>query len=120
MHEGQGVGIARLRRGGERRLVHQSPDGEVSQQEPVCLLAHQLGGLAPKDDARPAQMGLEFIERPFDLPALVIERGQLGRWRRGGIEQRRHQAIRRLGVGDAGQRVLEHADGIGVRSVARQ
>ena len=43
-------------------------------------------------------MGLEFIQRRFDLPTLVIERGQLRGGRLLGVENRRQQAIERLAM----------------------
>src|SRR3954454_5456213 len=45
----------------------------------------------------------------FDFPALVVERGQLGRGRPLRIEDRGQHAIERLGLGDGLQPVLHHA-----------
>ncbi len=41
----------------------------------VELLPDQIGRFTAQDDMRAPQVGLEFVERGFDLPALVIERG---------------------------------------------
>jgi hypothetical protein len=53
-------------------------------------------------------MRLELVERGFDLPALVVQRGEFvcrGLLR---IQHARHQAIDRLGIGHALQAVLDH------------
>ncbi len=73
MEEGEPVGIfVRFERG----LVHQAADGEVGHHEAVEFLAHQIGGFAAQHDVGTAQMSLEFVERSFYLPALVIEGSQ--------------------------------------------
>ena len=63
----------------QRGLVHQAADGEVRQEQPIELLTDQVRGLAAQHDLRAAQVGLQFVERRLDLPALVVERGQLTR-----------------------------------------
>ena len=73
MQEREPVGVLI---GFERSFVHQTSNGEVSHHEAVEFLANQVGGLAAQDDLGAAQMGLEFVERGFDFPALMIERGQ--------------------------------------------
>jgi len=58
--EREPVGIfARL----QRCFMHQSPHGEVRQQEPVKFLPHQVRRLAAQDDLGSAQVGLQFIQR---------------------------------------------------------
>ena len=70
MKEGKPVGIfVSLQRG----FVHQTANGEVGHHETVELLAHQIGGFAAQHDMGAAQMGLEFIECSFYLPAFMIE-----------------------------------------------
>jgi len=74
MKEGQAVGIL-TGLGGS--FVHQAADGEVGHHQPVELLADEDRGFLPtQHDAGAAQMGLELVERAFDLPALVVKRGQ--------------------------------------------
>ena len=74
MDEGE---LVRIELGLEGRFVHETADGIVGQEEPVELLAHELGGLAAQDDAPAPQMGLELVERGLDLPALVVESRKL-------------------------------------------
>jgi len=57
--------------------VHQAADGEVGHQESVEFLAYQIGRFAARHDPCVAQVGLEFVERGFYLPTLVIERCQV-------------------------------------------
>jgi len=83
MKEGKTVGIFV---GFERGLVHQTADGEVGHHEAVELLAHKIGGFAAKHDLGAAQMGLEFVEGSFDLPAFVIEGSKFFGWGLAGIE----------------------------------
>jgi hypothetical protein len=47
----------------QRCFMHQSPHGEVRQQEPVKFLPHQVRRLAAQDDLGSAQVGLQFIQR---------------------------------------------------------
>ena len=56
-------------------FMHQSANSEVGHHEPVEFLTHQIRRLAAQDDLGAAQVGLQFVERGFDLPSLVIERG---------------------------------------------
>jgi len=44
----------------------------MRHQQAVELLLDQLRRLAAQYDLRTAQVGLEFIQRRFDLPAFVI------------------------------------------------
>lgn len=67
-------------------LVHETPKGEVREQQPVALLPHKIGRFATQDDLRPAQMGFQFVQGGLDLPAFVIERRQLLGRRGGGVE----------------------------------
>ena len=57
------------------------------------------GGLAPQHDLRAAQMGLQFVERAFYLPALMIESRRLPGRRLAVIEDRGDQARDRCGSG---------------------
>ena len=52
--------------------MHQTANGEVRQYETVELLAHQIGGLAAQNDAGPAQVGLELVERVGDILPINI------------------------------------------------
>ena len=74
MNKGQPIRVNPDLHGG---LVHQAADGEVRQEQPVELLPDQIRGLAAQHDGRPAQVRLQFVEGRLNLPALVIERGQL-------------------------------------------
>ena len=70
MEKGQPVGILV---GAQRRFVHEAADGEVRHQQAIKLLPHQIRFLAAQDDMRAPQVSLEFVERGFNLPALVIQ-----------------------------------------------
>src|SRR5664279_287035 len=61
----------------EGRFMHQAPDGEMSHQEAVELLAHQIRPLAAQDYASSPQVGFQFIQGRFNLPAFVVQGGQL-------------------------------------------
>ena len=63
--------------GFQRRFVDRASDGEVSHHEAVELLADEVRRLAAQDDPGAPQMGLEFVERGFDFPALMIEGRQM-------------------------------------------
>ena len=65
MQEREPVGVLV---GFECGFVHQTANGEVSHHEAIEFLANQVGGLAAQDDLGAAQMGLEFVERGFDIP----------------------------------------------------
>ena len=54
--------LVRVFIGFEGCFVHQAADGEVSHQESVEFLAHQIGGFAAQHDVSAAQMSLEFVE----------------------------------------------------------
>ena len=70
VNERQAVGVLV---GVQRGFMHQAANGEVRHHEPVEFLANQIGGLAAQDDLGAAQMGLQFVQRGFDFPALMIE-----------------------------------------------
>jgi hypothetical protein len=53
--------------------MHESTDSEVSHHEAIELLPNQVWGLAAQYDLGASQMGLEFIQRRFNLSPLVIE-----------------------------------------------
>ena len=57
--------------GGQGRFLQQAAPGKMGHQQPLESLPHQLRGLAAQHDPRPAPMGLELVQRPFDLPAWV-------------------------------------------------
>ena len=63
----------------ERGLVHQTANGKVRHHQAVELLADQVWGFTAQDDLGAAQVGLQFGQGGFDLPALVIEGGEFGR-----------------------------------------
>src|SRR3990172_13146009 len=69
MQEREAIGVLVSLQGS---FVHQSADGEVSQQEPVELLPDQVRRLAAQDDPGPPKMGFQFVQSRFDLPALMI------------------------------------------------
>ena len=81
---------------------------KCARRKPITFLADQVGGLTAQDHLGPAQMRLQFVQRGFDLPAFVIERGEFRRRGRGRILNRGNEAIERLGVGHARQRVVDH------------
>ena len=83
----------RIFRNRQSRFVHQLTGGKVCQQKTIELLPHQIRRLAAQDDMRSPQVGLEFVERGFDLPAFVIERRQFGGRRRFVVEDRGRQPI---------------------------
>ena len=58
-------------------VVHEGADGEVGQHQAPELLADEFGSFAAEDDPGAAEVGLEFVQRGFDLPALAVESGQL-------------------------------------------
>lgn len=59
-------------------LVHQLADRVVDQQMRPDLLADPFRGLRPQHHLRAALVGLQLIQRALHLPALLVERGQLG------------------------------------------
>src|ERR1035438_7579408 len=111
MEEGEPV---RIFIGLESGLMHQAADGEVSHQESVEFLTHQVGGFAAQHDPGTAQVGLEFVERGFYLPALVIESCQLAGWSLVRIEDGGCQPINRLGSLDSFQTVIDHPKDLSV------
>jgi hypothetical protein len=62
-------GIVGIRSQG--RLMHEPADGEVSHQQPVEFLSHQVGCLAAQDDFGPAEMGFHFIEGGLYFPLRI-------------------------------------------------
>ena len=95
--------------GAERGLVHQRADREVREEKAPRFLSHELRGLAPQDTLATPETCLEFVERRFHLPALMVERRQFLRRRALGLQYRGDQPIRRFGRGNAGERRLDHA-----------
>src|SRR4028119_2053000 len=72
-------------------LMHQPTQREVSQQQPPDLLPHQVRLHAAQHRARSAHVGLEFVERGLELPALP---GQLRPHPRRGRPRRQAPAAR--------------------------
>ena len=70
--------LVRIGIGFESGLVHQTANGKVRHHQAVELLPDQVRGLAAQDQLGAAQVGLEFGQSGLDLPALVIEGGELG------------------------------------------
>ena len=103
MQEGKAVGVLVGFEGG---FMHQAANGEMCHQQPEHFLADQIGGLAAQHDFGAAQMGLEFVERGFDFPALVIERGQFGGRSLLVIQNGGDEPVQRLGAGDARKRAV--------------
>ena len=58
-------------------LMHQLADGVVDQQVRPDLLLHHGRGLAAQHGPGTALVGLELIQDALDLPALVVQHGQL-------------------------------------------
>ena len=81
---------------------------EMSHQQAIELLPDQVRRLAPQNDAGPPQMGLELIESGFDLPPVVVERGQFGSGSCLVIEDRCDQTINRLGAFDSLKTILDN------------
>lgn len=50
----------------------------MSKHESPELLPNQVGSLASKRDPRAFEVGLDFVESPFDLPALMVQGGKFG------------------------------------------
>ena len=96
--------------GFDGRFMHQAANGEVGHHETVELLTDQIGCLAPKDNPRAPQVGLEFIQCRFNLPTFMIEGGQLMCWSQLGIEDRCDQSINGLGPGYPFQPILDDSD----------
>ena len=96
VNEGQPI---RILVGFERRFVHQPAYRKMRHQQTIELLLDQFRRLTPQYDLRPAQMGLEFIERRLDLPALVIQSRQFFGRSLCVVEDGSDQAINRLGAG---------------------
>jgi len=68
----------------------------VGHHTPVELLTYQIGRFAAQDELGSAQMGLQFVERGFDLPTFVIKRRQFLRRRFFGIEDERMYSARAI------------------------
>jgi len=106
VNEGEPVGVDI---GLECGFVHEAADGEMGQQEAVEFLTHEFWSFAAQDDTRPAQVRFEFIQRVFDFPPFVIERGEFVGRCFVGIQQGRNESIARFRVRDAFQRLLDDA-----------
>ncbi len=95
----------------QRRVVHQAADGEVRHHEAVEFLANQIRHFAAQDDPAPTQVRLQFVQRRFDFPSLVVQRGQFFSRRLHVIEDGGDQSIARFGVGHTLKPILDHPDG---------
>ena len=103
VNEGEQI---RILAGFERRFVHQPAHRKMRHQQTIELLLDQFRRLAPHHDLRPAQKGLEFIERRLDLPALVVQSRQFFGRSLGVVEDGSDQAINRLGAGQIVQVII--------------
>lgn len=65
----------------------------MDQEECKDFLLDAARVLGSQDQARPALVGLDLIQRGLDLPPLGIERGQFHGWRGPRVEDARHQPI---------------------------
>jgi hypothetical protein len=90
VEEGQPVGVLI---GTQRRFVHEATHGKMGHQQTIELLPYQIRCFTAEHDMRAPQMSLEFVERGFDLPTLVIERGQFGGWSQFVVEDRGCQPV---------------------------
>ena len=70
MHVGESIGVVAALPGS---FVHEGADRIVRQHQAPELLTYQLGRFAAQHNPRAAQVGLQLVERRFDLPALVIQ-----------------------------------------------
>ena len=78
-------------------LEHATTDGIVGQTEAKELRSNQFRGLAPQNDLRHSQMGLEVVVDPFVASALRIKgnqgvRGSDGWSQKGGRQPEHHVA----------------------------
>jgi hypothetical protein len=53
--------------------MHEAAYGEMKHEETVKLLPYQVWRLTAKQDLGPAQVHLQFIDRVFHFPALLIQ-----------------------------------------------
>ena len=91
------------------RLVQEMPHGIVGQHQAFDLLADQRRRLAAQDRVAAQQVGLDLVVGALDLPALVIQRSELGGRGLERIEPGRQLAVGRLvALGDA---VFDHPRG---------
>ena len=125
MHVGESIGVVAALPGS---FVHEGADRIVRQHQAPELLTYQLGRFAAQHNPRAAQVGLQLVERRFDLPALVIQGPPvLGperlrhpvRWSAAGTAVRRRPrrtvdirspAHTRRGVGGAGLAARDRSD----------
>ena len=78
--------------------MHELADCEVGHEEAVEFLDGEIGSAASQYDPGAAQVGFQFVESGFDLPALLIEGGEfVGRCGLG-IEDGGDQPVERLGI----------------------
>jgi len=89
----------------------------VGHEEAVEFLDGEIGSAASQYDPGAAQVGFQFVESGFDLPALLIEGGEfVGRCGLG-IEDGGDQPVERLGIFDTFELVVDDPDGDGIRAV---
>ena|GEM_PF-5059116 len=90
MNEGQLIRVHLPLKSG---FVHQAAHGKVGQQKAVELLENQFGGLAAQNDLAAPQVGLQLVKSALNLPALMVESGQLDSWCCLLFQKIRHQPI---------------------------
>src|SRR5271170_2496626 len=73
--------------------MHEAANGEMRHHQTEEFLPDQFRRLAAQHDLGAADVGLQFIQRGFDLPALMIERRQFLGVRHRGIENGGDQTI---------------------------
>src|SRR5262249_40874360 len=90
------------------------PDGEVRQHQAVELLVDQFGCLTPQDDLASSQMGFQLIERGFDLPAFVVESGELQSWCLVLVEKAGDETVEGLGILQTRELIVDDAHHLAV------
>lgn len=78
-HHAHGIGereAVRVLPGRAGRLMQKVAYGVVRQHQPFDFLFHQFRGLGAQNRMAAQQVRLDLVVGRFDLPALVVERGQ--------------------------------------------
>src|SRR3990172_7448492 len=76
-----------------RALLHVQANEVVGDRKPPHLLADALGSAAAERLLALERVGLDLVEAKLELPALVVERGDLGGRIRLRVEQRGEQDL---------------------------
>jgi hypothetical protein len=79
--------------GFQRDCVHQPADRVVDAQVAVGLLDDAVWQLGAQHHARSALVDLELVQGALELPALGVERRELGGRRLVGVEDRGQQPV---------------------------